>query len=163
MVDARSRSRRDAHRARRGAPVLAHDPRPGCPAPSVKGRSADREARRGADLRQPPDAPSGGAGAGKRARGDARLGLPASRVRTLAGVGLCRLGEPSGESVLLEAVRSPEPKLRRAGVWGLGMAARHDFEPILERLAADDPDLEVRLLAGQVLRGAGGRPRLDTT
>ena len=88
---------------------------------------------------------------------------PDSRVRTLAGVGLCRLGEPSGESVLLEAVRSPEPKLRRAGVWGLGMAARHDFEPILERLAADDPDLEVRLLAGQVLRGAGGRPRLDTT
>jgi len=70
-----------------------------------------------------------------------------SRVRSVAGVGLCRSGDASGWEILMRLVCSPLIPERRSGVWALGMCGNREHLCLLEFLERSDRDQRVRQLA----------------
>ena len=70
-----------------------------------------------------------------------------SRVRSVAAVGLCRSGDPSGWEILTRLVCSPLIPERRSGVWALGMCGNREHLCLLEFLERSDRDQRVRQLA----------------
>jgi len=71
------------------------------------------------------------------------------RVRTLAAVGLTRLGNPVGLQVLWKMARHNLTVERRSAAWGLGACGEASVLPRLELIARTDPDERVRELAAQ--------------
>ena len=87
-----------------------------------------------------------------------------SRVRSVAGVGLCRSGDASGWEILMRLVCSPLIPERRSGVWALGMCGNPDHLCLLEFLVRSDRDTRVRQLAvgaAEKIRGAEAPPRKE--
>src|SRR5207249_6944596 len=66
-----------------------------------------------------------------------------SRVRSVAGVGLCRSGDASGGEILMRLVCSPLIPERRSGVWALGMFGIPAHVCLLAFLVRSDPDTPV--------------------
>ncbi len=77
---------------------------------------------------------------------------PDHRVRTLASVGLSRLGDPAGMQMLLKMLRHPASIERKSAAWGLGVCGSASTIPKLEVIARTDPDERVRELATQACR-----------
>jgi len=77
------------------------------------------------------------------------LGDSDHRMRTLAAVGLARLGNPLGLQVLWKMTRHKLPIERRSAAWGLGACGEASVLPRLELIARTDPDERVRELAAQ--------------
>jgi len=87
-----------------------------------------------------------------------------SRVRSVAGVGLCRSGDASGWEILMRLVCSPLIPYRRSGVWALGMCGNADHLCLLEFLVRSDRDTRVRQLAvgaAEKIRGTDSAPRKE--
>src|SRR5438034_791579 len=87
-----------------------------------------------------------------------------SRVRSVAGVGLCRSGDASGWEILMRLVCSPLIPERRSGVWALGMCGNPDHLCLLEFLVRSDRDTRVRQLAvgaAEKIRGTDSAPRKE--
>jgi HEAT repeat protein len=76
---------------------------------------------------------------------------PDSRIRSLAALGLCRRGDPTGKKVLSEMLKDPDPLTRLRAVWALGIEADSEIAPVLETLQRDNPDEQVRKQAAQSL------------
>src|SRR5438093_2150488 len=70
-----------------------------------------------------------------------------SRVRSVAGVGLCRSGDSYGWEILMRLVCSPLIPERRSGVWAVGLCGNRGHLCLLEFLARSDRDTRVRQLA----------------
>ena len=82
-----------------------------------------------------------------------------SRVRSVAGVGLCRSGDASGWEILMRLVCSPLIPERRSGVWALGMYGNREHLCLLEFLERSDRDQRVRQLAvGATEKNRGTKP-----
>ena len=87
-----------------------------------------------------------------------------SRVRSVAGVGLCRSGDASGWEILMRLVCSPLIPERCSGVWALGMCGNPDHLCLLEFLVRSDRDTRVRQLAAgaaEKIRGTEAAPRKE--
>ncbi len=74
------------------------------------------------------------------------------RVRSLAAVGLCRIGDPQGWQILLKMARNPSVAERRSAAWAMGVCGTIDNLPGLEALACGDADERVRQLAHEGVR-----------
>jgi len=83
------------------------------------------------------------------------------RVRTLAAVGLSRLGDPQGLQTLFRMLRHPKPIERRSAAWGLGVCGNASALPRLEVLARGDPDERVRELAAQACQKITERAKAE--
>jgi HEAT repeat protein len=71
------------------------------------------------------------------------------RVRSLAAVGLCRIGDPLGWKILLKMIQDPRVIERRSAAWAMGRCGTIESLPGLEIAARDDADERVRELASQ--------------
>ncbi len=83
------------------------------------------------------------------------------RVRTLAAVGLARIGNPAGLQTLWKMARHNLPIERRSAAWGLGACGGAAVLPRLELIARTDPDERVRELAEQGCERIRARLRQD--
>ncbi len=74
------------------------------------------------------------------------------RVRSLAAVGLCRIGDPLGWEILFKMIQDPRVSERRSAAWALGRCGTIESLPRLESVLRDDTDERVRVLAGQSIQ-----------
>ena len=88
-----------------------------------------------------------------------RQGLadPDHRVRTLAAIGLSRLGDPAGIQALLKMLRHSNAIERKSAAWGLGVCGNAAVLPKLEIMARSDPDERARELAAAACQQINGR------
>ena len=77
---------------------------------------------------------------------------PDHRVRSLAAVGLCRIGDALGMQILSRMIRNPSVLERRSAAWALGTCGGLEDLPRLESAANNDRDQRVRELAAEGIR-----------
>ena len=89
-------------------------------------------------------------------------GDPDHRVRSLAAVGLCRVGNPLGRQLLFRMIQDPSVIERRSAAWALGMWGTFECLQALESAARDDVDIRVRELAAEGIQRIRERAALQS-
>jgi HEAT repeat protein len=72
-----------------------------------------------------------------------------SRVVVNALVGLCQLRDRKAYERLVELAEEFDPVVRSGGAWGMGEIGDPEFAPVLDKLAAEDIDANVRAMAAK--------------
>jgi HEAT repeat protein len=85
------------------------------------------------------------------------------RVRSLAAVGLCRLGDQLGWQILSRMIRDPRSVERCSAAWALGRCGTIESLPGLQSIALNDVDQRVRELAVQSIQRIRARTDLPHT
>ncbi len=85
------------------------------------------------------------------------------RVRSLAAVGLCRIGDPLGWETLFKMIQDPRVSERRSAAWALGRCGTIESLPRLEGVLRDDGDERVRSLAAQSIQRIRERAAMPNT
>ncbi|HYK91766.1 MAG TPA: HEAT repeat domain-containing protein [Acidobacteriota bacterium] len=74
------------------------------------------------------------------------------RVRSLAAVGLCRIGDPLGWQILSTMIQDSRVAERRSAAWAMGRCGSKETLAGLETVARNDSDERVRALAERGIR-----------